>query len=228
MVFDKNLISLNRYEKASMYDGEYLTLPSGLKFKCDIIWEDNLETLVKIEEVNYSYHMVIPMIFNSSFDYKKEHLINTYVGLKEVDEEHVYFKYPMVDKELISELEANFTTHPCFVENIDFNDFIVYKFKVPEKWLDDYHLALEGKYSKISKVGRNTILGYIRNEYGSELTKKFENIFSKSLKLKQEIEEKIGEKLPVSAELYAILKEDLLCFSDFYFQHDLNTILKSA
>lgn len=208
MIFDKNFITLTKEEELSLLKNNIISIGDLSLPVLEEIWSDELESVYKFEQVSYAYLLIIPIIFNSNFDYKKEMLVNAFVGLDEVDYKHVYFKYLKLDNK---ELEENFKTHPNFVENIDYEDYIIYKFKIPDKWLEDYSYCIDGKYSKISKVGKNTILGYLANEYGSETRNKFDSIFNKSMKYKHIIEEKIGEKLPLSAELYAVLNQELLC-----------------
>lgn len=163
--------------------------------------------IIEFEEVTDSYQLLIPVLFNSTFDYEKGKLVNIFTGLNSVDESHIYLKYL---KCYSKEVEEKLMNHHSFVENIDFDTFIIYKFKVPVKWLEDYKLLLNGQYSKVSKVGKSTILGYFEKEYGKGVKLKMEQIFNQSLKLRKEIENKIGESLPIDAELHSKLNLDIM------------------
>lgn len=208
--FDRNVMIVNiknieneELESDKIYVSQlkqYLPIKSVLDIVGDYY-------IIEFEEVTDSYQLLIPVLFNSTFDYEKGKLVNVFTGLNKVDESHIYLKYLKCHSK---EVEEKLMNHNGFVENIDFDTFIIYKFKVPIKWLEDYKLLLEGQYSKLSKVGKSTILGYFEKEYGKGVKLKMEQIFSQSLKLRKEIEIKIGESLPINAELHSKLNLDIM------------------
>jgi hypothetical protein len=101
-----------------------------------------------------------------------------------------------------------------FVELIDINDKVLYVFKFPEEYMNEYNLFKIGKYSQFGKDVKTLILNFYTSIYQNNMDAvgflvKIKQILFKEDKLKKEIEEKLHVKLDDDAELTdRMIKDD--------------------
>ena len=136
------------------------------------------------------------------------YLINTYL----FDENNEYencifilhefnFKNPEFTK-----YEHKLTNNELFVKHIDIDDKVVYIFKFPEEYLNEYNCLLNSKYSKFGEDAKQLILRfwaevYSGNSAGVAFLLKVKKILYKDEKLRKELEAKLGVKIDENQEL---------------------------
>lgn len=107
-----------------------------------------------------------------------------------------------------------------YVDEYEKSDYIIMIFRVPDRFLDDYNLILEGKYSEISKEARTIIMG---NCFFSSKPKFIPMILSKSVALKKSWEDRLSHisEIPVchspvdlgEQEVWGIINKDKETFT---------------
>jgi hypothetical protein len=91
------------------------------------------------------------------------YLINCYIT---EDYKFLNLLYRFSTYETYKLLEGELMQHKQFVKHIDLKEYVVYKFKIPEVYLEDVNLFLHGKYSKMNNIYKNKIIafnGYMPN-----------------------------------------------------------------
>lgn len=101
------------------------------------------------------------------------------------------------------DLERIIQDHIDYVTQYDINkgSYICFVFKIPEIYINDYLIFIDGKYSLLSK-------DYQQYLSGNNTTSIYYKVFNKDSELRKSWEDKIGEKLDKNAEVLS--KPDLL------------------
>lgn len=136
------------------------------------------------------------------------YLINTYL----FDENNEYencifilhefnFKNPEFTK-----YEHKLTNNNLFVKHIDIDDKVVYIFKFPEEYLNEYNCLLNSQYSKFGDDAKQLILRfwaevYSGNPAGVNFLLKVKQILYKDQKLKESLQKELGVIIPDNQEL---------------------------
>lgn len=99
-------------------------------------------------------------------------------------------------------LKVEYRSSPV-VEDYDYEGgYIVVVYKFPDKFMTEYNLCLEGKYSKFSSEYKKLFPDKIKTEKG--MTNSLQHrIFNRTEDIKKYWEKKIGEKLPADMELWS-------------------------
>jgi hypothetical protein len=102
--------------------------------------------------------------------------------------------------------EHKLTNNPYFVDLIDIDNLVLYIFKFPEEYMEEYNLFKKGKYSKFGEDAKKVIINFFGHIYQGNLNAvKFllalKQILYKDKKLKERIEEDLRVTLPKDAEL---------------------------
>jgi len=167
---------------------------------------------------NKSKTYLLPLLSELvNFDKKFfNHLRNTYIfddGNKYKDcffiVHDFYFKNPD-----FTSYEHNLTQNELFVDLIDNKDRVIYIFKFPEEYLNEYNNFKKGRYSKFGVDAKHLILEYYTDIYlgnpnAVNFLLKLKQILFKDKKLKETIEKKLKVSLDNSSELTdSIYKEN--------------------
>jgi hypothetical protein len=136
------------------------------------------------------------------------YLINTYL----FDENNEYencifilhefnFKNPEFTK-----YEHKLTNNELFVKHIDIDDKVVYIFKFPEEYLNEYNCLLNSQYSKFGDDAKQLILRfwgevYSGNSVGVAFLLKIKQILYKEIKLKERLQKELGVIISNDQEL---------------------------
>lgn len=166
--------------------------------------KEELVTKKKAKTTNKSKFFLMPLI-GVSKSYRN--VENTYLILNtnkdEITEskkfDSIYLK--VYNKDDVLELNKN------FVSFIDLKDKgIFYEFKIPDKFSNELHLFLNGKYSEYSDEAIMMVLGIKDPNMISKRSSTFEyGVFFKTRERRRIVEDSIGQKLPRDAELYSIV-----------------------
>lgn len=103
--------------------------------------------------------------------------------------------------------ENNFTETEYFLDLIDITpEKVLYIFKFPDDYINEYELFKKGKYSHYDEDAKELILSFFAEMYEHNIGAvpflvKIKQILFKDEKLKREIEDRLNVKLPDDAEL---------------------------
>jgi len=136
------------------------------------------------------------------------HLINTYVA----DDQGKYKNclYILHDFSFrnpeFTAYENKIIKNQYFVELIDIDNQVLYIFKFPEEYMNEYNHFILGEYSQFGQDAKNLILSYFTKVYQNNLNAipfllKLKQILFKDKTLKEKIEKELGVKLSDDAEL---------------------------
>jgi len=106
--------------------------------------------------------------------------------------------------------EHKLTNNPYFVDLIDIDNKVLYVFKFPEEYMDEYNHFKNGKYSLFGKDAKDTIINFFGKIYTGNLNAVnflllIKQILYKEPKLKEKIENELGVRLSEDAELTDII-----------------------
>lgn len=120
-------------------------------------------------------------------------------------------------------LEKEYKRTPLLVEDYDYEGgYIVTVYKFPEKFMEEYNLFLEGKYSKFRKVyvelfPKEVLVTDSKGNKSMEISLTY-HIFTRSEAIKRYWEEKIGQDIPDEMELWSSpdLEKETLDINNIY------------
>lgn len=118
--------------------------------------------------------------------------------------------------------EHKLTTNELFVKNIDLNNQVVYVFRFPEEYLNEYNYLMQSQYSKFGDDAKQLILRfwgevYSGNPSGVNFLLKVKQILYKDKKLKEKLETDLGVTIDNEQELgdYVNLENEIFNIEDF-------------
>lgn len=93
--------------------------------------------------------------------------------------------------------EHRLLNNELFVRHIDMGDKVLYTFKFPKEYLDEYYLLQNSKYSEFGKDAKELILKFWTEMYGKipggiNVILKIKQILYKDSKLKKQLEDKLS------------------------------------
>tara|TARA_R110000822_G_scaffold73853_13_gene177631 strand:+ start:4180 stop:4752 length:573 start_codon:yes stop_codon:yes gene_type:complete len=114
--------------------------------------------------------------------------------------------------------ENRITRNEYFVDSIDINNQVLYIFKFPAEYMHEYNKFIEGKYSQFGVDAKELILEFYTNIFQGNLNAvnfllKLKQILFKDIKLKKQIEHKLGVTLSDDAELTDVIEQGSETFS---------------
>lgn len=126
------------------------------------------------------------------FDSYGDNYHNTYVIMEPDRKIVISFNKPVK----IEKLEKD----ECFVKKQQIGSKFVYIFNVPSEFKEDMDLYIDGKYSKMSKKCKDTILGCFY--YFPSAFKIIDQVLNPSTGDRNGLEKVLGVKLPEDCEIY--------------------------
>lgn len=108
--------------------------------------------------------------------------------------------------------EHKLTNNEYFVDLVDIDDKVIYIFKFPEEYLEEYNNYINGKYSHFGADAKELILAFWTKAYENNPNAipfliKVKQILFKDEKLKKKIEKDLGVTLHSNAELSDIMNK---------------------
>jgi len=206
------------YENGEICNIDYPSFKLSLKETLVINNEKFKVQKIKLKKTDYfnklflyssvfsrSSNFITPLIVKTknevSFD---KYFMNCYVGNELTGDYgkfiYIHLRYkPIIELE---EVEKKLVDNENFIEskNTD-KQYTLYKFKVPEEFLNDYNLIISGKYSQISDNAKLRILSF----HNATKTSKIFQILYKKEELRMFLENELQEKLPKNAELHGLM-----------------------
>jgi hypothetical protein len=158
-------------------------------------------------EANRSKTYIVPLL-NQHIDIHKGLLINTYLfdvnkpeyNIPDINGIFLLFKWSTNDIEY--KYEKSLFDYGHFVEKYEVNeDYYMVFMKIPLDIAPDVKLILDGKYSKMHDVSKQTILKFWNQNINSKIYK----ILYKKDSYKKELEDMLNVKLDYDVELGSTL-----------------------
>lgn len=141
-----------------------------------------------------------------------KHIVNTFIfNDEEEHQDRIYVLHDFSFKNPeFTAYEHAITNNQYFVDLIDIGNKVLYVFKFPDDYMEEYNHFKNGNYSKFGEDAKQTILKYFGTVYSGNLNAvnfllKLKQILFKDVKLKKQIEKDLKAKLPKDAELSSIM-----------------------
>ena len=189
-----NLLSFNKNDKIVVKDKKsdnYFT------FILNDISPLSSEKYEGIEQkTNKSCIFILPFLKQNYiyFDYPYS-LYNVYVS---EDYNYLYIKYKWTGCEDYLDLEEKLQLHEKYVEFFDLNEeFVIFKFKIDDKYKKEIELILQGKYSKISESLKLQILSF----HGIGKSSKLGKVLFRDEKYRKSLELELDVRIPNDIDL---------------------------
>jgi hypothetical protein len=159
--------------------------------------------------------LIMPMLGgNKNLYFYNQYLINCFIGTKEDGEGFIVLLYRWSKDPLFLKFEAALKQFRNFIEFIDISaDFVLFKFKVPVKYEEDYEKFIKGEYSKLSNQYKNQVLKFNEADIESQIAQ----ILYKGERRRNRLEHSLGITLDSDAELFSVIDRDLELFDKNYY-----------
>lgn len=169
--------------------------------------------MIIIDRKNKSSTYFLPL-FDSFFKIKHFNLLkNTYLFFEDIVEDtfsllyefdgKIYGKYRNRTGFTIYEQDIRSSEYYLFEE--DFDNYVLYTFKIPDELIEIKHLLIEGKYSKLSDTHKEKIILFMHEKYSLNVAKKIHQILYKSTQLREMLEKEIKHAIHKDAELSSVM-----------------------
>ena len=165
--------------------------------------------------LNKSSMFIIPFLgFNRAYFRWNFEFMNCFIATEALPVDgHIYLWYKYTGSQEMEEFEAKIKQHPNYVSMQDVDDYhVLYKFSVPNKFLKDYDLIIQGKYSYISEVSKERILNF----HSSAKDRPLGKILYRDAARRKRMEEELGTVIPKELDLHDPLYEEDEYFFDRY------------
>lgn len=156
----------------------------------EVMQEEKQLSIIKEEDnkvsirYNKSVYFLLPMI-GLSLGVNFSGLINCYIGVRG---EKLDFNLYVLKKDSDHRMK-NLEGYECCIDTV--NGYL-YKFKILEKYEEDYMKFIAGKYSEFSNSYKNKIYGLLQKPYRETNVYK---VLNKSLDARKVLEDRIGQTI---------------------------------
>ena len=150
-----------------------------------------------------SYTYVLPML-HPYVNIRKDRLVNAFIGDEDYPEydNHIFLLYKFSGSKAFLTYEGELEGHELFVKSYDPDkSHVMFVFKVPSFYKNDYGLYKKGKYSEMAYDYKVLIFEF-HSIYDHE--HKVAKVLFKHPDLKEELEDRIDVELPKGAEVSSI------------------------
>lgn len=160
---------------------------------------------ILIDILNHTSLFMLPFLGGSSYNYKlKSLLINSHIEYLEDEEDspHIYLLYRFEESKDYEELEKYLKGHVNYKKEFHPDKYhILYKFSIPEQFIEDYYKIINSKYSQISNGAKVRILQFHGNNPKDHKTALY-GILYKTEARRKGMEEGLNTYIPTTAELF--------------------------
>lgn len=170
---------------------------------------------INLSEKNKAFGFLLPIFvdeLNLKFLGKIE---GFYTGNKKIDDGEYCFLYEFSAKPEFLEYEAELAKNEHYIGHEDFDQYVLYKFKLPNNLEATVKLFKSGKYSLFSSKHQDLVV----KMFG----KKPKSIFNKDSELRKKLEKELKVKISLDAELSSVPKEETLVFANHVTELNLET-----
>lgn len=219
----EKIIKLKHADGISVEEENTITL-KGVKYKVQGIMREG--ELIGPNTV-YKIHTVLPRVNKTSqllfpfLGYDREYFkwssyfLGAFVGTEEYGDygNSLYLYYRFNGTTEYMAFESFLESHPCYTQHWDTDDYhVLYEYSIPEGYIGDFNLILQGKYSEISPKAKNRILTFHR----SNEQRPIGQILSRSTKRRKKLERDLGVEIDPSYELWDPFDPDEEIFLNRY------------
>lgn len=175
------------------------------KYKIQEIEKNNKGYILYMyETITKSTNFIMPFLGGTRDYYRfKEEFINCYIGTEHSGDygNYIYLLYRFSGSMEFVQFEERLQNHPYYESSYEVDNYqTMYVFNIPQDYMEEIQLILDGKYSKIKPETKENILRFNQSKQDSIL----EKILFKDPSWKIELENKLKAALPEEAELYSI------------------------
>lgn len=156
-----------------------------------------------------------------------KYLLNTYMYLEEDTGEEclaILHDFSFRNPDFTS-YEHRLIKNDLFIKSIDVGNKVLYIFKFPEEYIQEYYSLIEGKYSEFGNDAKELILKFWTDVYNGNsgaipFLIKVKQVLHKDTKLRQILEKDLNVKLDENQELGDIVNKDDETFKILEFNGD--------
>mgnify|MGYP003633402172 CR=1 FL=1 len=105
--------------------------------------------------------------------------------------------------------------HELFKAYRDYGSYVVYEFRLTDELIDHRNDLLIGKYSKLNKATKETIISYNSRVYGKESGEYIENVLYKEKELMEGLAKKLKVKVSILPEATSAIEPDKELFANY-------------
>lgn len=205
--------------KSILLGGEY-NISIGDNIKCKVIDTITCYNILFITQITKDLFQLscenltktslflLPCLGGTRLSFGWDYLVNAYVSKEEQPKLHLIYRF--IGSENYNTLEKFLINNKYFLKVNEKDKYLTtYIFNLPDEHLEDYHLFLNGKYSKLSEQLKQKIMCFHKLDKKSNI---YRTLY-KSKELKKELEMELGIKLDEESELASIpeFKTEIIC-----------------
>ena len=109
--------------------------------------------------------------------------------------------------------------NPNYIGECDYENYVIYVFKLPEELVELKYTMLRDKYSEISEDFKQIIINFIFNHYGAFDASIIQQILYKDAEFRDNLAESLNVKLPLNAKLSSVIDIEKELFSNYVEQN---------
>lgn len=161
-------------------------------------------------KVNKSKSYLIPLL-NTEINIKfLEHLDNTFININNWKEcIALLYNHDIILEDKGAEYLKYLKGHDLFISANRFENHFLFIFKFPEAYLEDYYYFKKGYYSFIRQPSKVKIVEFTSKNYKyPDIVQELVHILYKNKLKREQLEEKLGIKLPDDCELSSKIDEE--------------------
>ena len=148
--------------------------------------ENNIES--QVEEINLVKWYILPLLKLNKSSYGVGNFLGSYISKD---------GWIVVKVKSLKTIQVAWNHHSTYHMHIEMEDYDLIVYSIPVEYIDDFHRFMKGQYSKFSFGAKNTIKRYSNVSKDSDIYM----VLDKDPKLKERLEDSLGVRLDVEAEL---------------------------
>lgn len=155
----------------------------------------------------------LPLVDNEvKFEYLSQ-LCNSYVANNE-EENAFSVLYKWSGKPDFIDYEKRLMNHSLYLGHEDYDEYVLYKFKLTQNMKENLKLFINGKYSLYDNEDKNKIVNFIKKR-GFNNFEKIKKILNRDNGLRLQMEIDIGSSIDINSELSSSPDMEKEIFSNF-------------
>jgi len=139
-------------------------------------------------------------ILDSLINFKFLHLLQNSYVMNSIEEGYFSVLYKWNGKPEFTEWESELMEHHLFVGHEDYDEYVLYKFKLPKNSQEILKLFIHGKYSKYPDSSKNDVKSFIEKR-GFVNAEKIFKIMNLDETLRLQMQKDSGVPIPIGSEL---------------------------
>lgn len=208
---EKEIKELDFTSLYSLKIGDTIEFENIGKFTIDkiMLGDDERTFTLLAQSYTFTSQFILPMFGNSRKDLfwtndTESAFVNAYLRTREPvsgvrhREGLIYLKYRFIDTPEFIEFEGRIREREDYVTSIDPDgDHVIFVLKVPEDMIKILESFKQGQYSKFPEFYKRRVLKFHDYQIGGKMYQ----VLNRDKKLLQDLEKKLGMRLPTDSEL---------------------------